>query len=495
MSVGSMSAIGGSFVPVSDNGVTLNSGYLVYKTCVLSPAAAQMKNYLTAAYMSAWLQTFNTSRNGNPSYSQSIPREMADVRDRAFSDNFYVVTSALNPAIQNPVQVALARNFAMQTQRPQMSLACPTATGYWDNLFARANPSCNPVFAYFQAENELGARVASAQNDTMTQLNWGRGTYPVTDENGLVVTPAFLVAELAAQNVTSGYRQLEMANDIGQMTSALFASMGNRLLSGNVGGLASISSPTGSQPSYLAQLTQEASQGLAKTLTNVALTSLLPSLAVEKAYNDAQLSIAQSLDNGLTQLRNAENKCWQIIVSRICSASSTPATAASGTTCTSTTGATLHIATSTAYSQPLIDSRIKPLALLVAKNVETSNLAIDAIKALIANVQNTSASGVQRAALQQYDTLVAQGSLHKQPDLDKANEDVASIQEALTSQSIGLVPLTLHAWAGDDTTNNVPGAVAWDGTSQNGWCNASLSTPGGPTTIDRWIAKWSAVTS
>ncbi|HEY4488462.1 MAG TPA: hypothetical protein VJB97_03010, partial [Candidatus Paceibacterota bacterium] len=35
MSVGTMSAMGGAYVPVNDASVTLNTGYLVYKECIL----------------------------------------------------------------------------------------------------------------------------------------------------------------------------------------------------------------------------------------------------------------------------------------------------------------------------------------------------------------------------------------------------------------------------------------------------------------------------
>ncbi|MEK7155884.1 MAG: hypothetical protein AAB734_03320, partial [Patescibacteria group bacterium] len=42
--IGTLTAIGGVYVPVTDAAVTLNTGYLVYKECVLDGVVAMIKN-------------------------------------------------------------------------------------------------------------------------------------------------------------------------------------------------------------------------------------------------------------------------------------------------------------------------------------------------------------------------------------------------------------------------------------------------------------------
>ncbi len=507
MSVGSTRAVGGTFVPVSDSAVTLNTGYLVYKECVLRPVVSSQVHAASGAYVNAKMQTFLKGNNGNPYFVQNYGQEQFQAGDRAFNNTFYTVTGAINPALQNQVQRVIARNYAQVTQQPQLSLACPYSgnlnavtlgrtTDVWGGIEAKMNPACSGLWVEIMAQDQLMSNYAAAQDAWRTQVTWGNGLYPITDSTGRIVTPAILVGAVAGQALTSGFRQLESANDIGQMVGALFAGVGNRILNGGLGGLASLASAVGTQPSYLSQVTQEASRGLAQAITNVALTVLAPALAIEKNYSSAQNKMAQDLAAAFAQLKGAETTCMNLIVSSACAASSTPSTGSGGATCQTSDGTTLHIATSTPFVQAVVSAQIKPLADAVKQNTDTSNRAITAIETLIASVQNTNSSEIQRTALQQLDTLVAQSALHTQPDLDRANQQASDLHAALFDQSTGLIPQTLHQWTGDDTTNGIFGAVAWDGSSAVGWCNvpsgSGTPSPQQTTTLQKWIQRWSA---
>ncbi len=484
MSVGSLGAVGGSFVPVSDSAVTLNTGYLVYKACVLDPVVSAQVHAATAAYTNAELQAFTTGNNGNAYFVQNFPQESSNAYDQGWRSGFNSVTSALTPAFQQQLPVALARSYATQTQSPYTSLTCPyTGTDFWGSMGADIlYPSCSPYSDYILAQNQLNSNAAAAQYAWQTQLNWGNGIYPITDANGNVVTPGILVGQIAGQAALSGQQQLQNASNVGQMVGALFAGIGNRILSGTLGGLANYTS------TYAPQVSQEASQQLGQQVTNVALAILGPALTIEQQYNQTENAIANSLLQAVNQLRGSESTCWNLIINKVCTATST--SPLEGSTCTATDGSTLNVATSTAFSQQIITSQLQPISVAVAQNVQNSNQALIVLNSLIGQVQNTSSPDIQRSAISQLDQLVSQGLLHTQPDLDQANSQASQINDSLNNPSTGLIPQTIHLWAGDNTTSGVNGAIAWDGNSSSAWCNASASTPGGPATLSAWTQKW-----
>ena len=80
MSVGTLSAIGGTYVPVNDASVTLNTGYLVYKECVLHGILNAQKKLALAELIAANTRATQTGRNGNPLYMQDQRKEPRDAR-------------------------------------------------------------------------------------------------------------------------------------------------------------------------------------------------------------------------------------------------------------------------------------------------------------------------------------------------------------------------------------------------------------------------------
>ena len=511
MSVGSLNAIGGSSVPVADSAVTLNTGYLVYKECVLKPLINKEAQAADSFYNEEELRAFTKGNGGNPQFVTDFNQELYLAGNDAFNRSFNTVTGTLNTAYQSQVQGALARNYAMSTRAPQNSLACPyqgdlralysNQTFSWSGLYALANPSCDPVYSYIAAQNQLNANIAAAQNAWLTQANWGRGVLPIRDQNtGLVVTPGFLVGDIASLAATAGQRRLENANDIGQLVGPFMSGMANRILSAGCGGVAAVGDSACGQPPYLSQIRQEVGKDLQATLTNVARVPLDSALSSQQAYKQALGAITDMYIQAIAQLREEEKTCWSKIAATTCTASSTPSTIASGTTCTSASGTTLHITTSTDFSQAIIDSNITSYAQAVIANMKNSDAAIAKIQQLIVDVQNTTSRDVQANALSELDTLVANASsggiLGSPDDLKGVQDAVVQERARLSDSTTGLLPQTFKVWRGDGTDqygSAVSGAVPWDGSSQNGWCNASNDPKyGGPATIKKWITKWSS---
>lgn len=495
MSVGALSAVGGAYVPVNDAAVTLNTGYLVYKECVLRAVVNREAENALAANQKSGVTAFMTGRDGKPLFPVNLTEETKLERDRVVLQMLQDETlNTLDPTIRERVKRAIARGYMAGRNTANAAFGCPykvdlnavyTNSGtynIWDGLMAVGDEGCNPLFAYQSANRYV---LSSANNEVasmVTQLGWSDGCYPVSgiDANGNRVTrtPGSIVCSNIQQLLQTGFKRLENANDIDQMVGALFSGITSHIIGDNQG-LAGVIQRTGSQPSYLDKVVLESQQGLRNSAINAALQILAGAKQVEAGYRQVMLNIAKVLGDTAATLRSRENACWALIIEKVCVA--TPNTqnecTAKTATCTTdpttqietcTTAPTLKVATSTAYSQGVINAHITPLASSTILNIENAEKAIGLVDQLIAGVTNTGSVNAQRVALQQLDTLVSQKALHTQYDLQAAKE---------TEQDV----ITRMGTLRDDTT------TAWgDSTDPNiGWCNVNSQT-----VINMWIDRW-----
>jgi len=491
MSVGSLSAIGSTFVPVSDAAVTLNTGYLVYKECILRPLINRQKENAIANLVKQTTTQFNTGRtvteNGvmtnAPMFSTDLTKEMAIIRDNSVNEDLNGTSlNALNPAFSREVKTAIYRRYQANTQNPGGALACSYARSpadlyavqhgqeFYDfnDVLMLADSNCIPLQAAANAENYVLANAAYKEDIALTRLNWGNGVYDVVDENGNVVTPGFLVAGEIEQKLGSGFRQQESANDIDQMVGQLFAGIGNQILS-SASGLIGLLTGSGNSPSYLNQVIADSSAGLKDSAINAALQILLAARQVESAYLEAAKATADALSRAIAQLRGAENQCWELIIPQVKEKAAVGnCTQNSDGTQTCSGSFSLKIATSTTYSQRVVDSQIAPLASTTAARINAASDAVDSVDELIVNVTNSESPDAQAVALQKLDALVAQKALHNQYDLKDAERQLEDVNNSISA----LVTDTIKAW-GDSTDPNI------------GWCNVNNTA-----VIQNWTNKW-----
>lgn len=509
MSVGALGAIGGAYVPVADAAVELNTGTLVYKECVLREVVDREREAATSAFFKKGYTGIQTGRDGNPQYVVNEGKELLDVRDQTFLPLLRDETLlALKSDLQGPITRALARNYQVTTRAPQTILKCPyqDASSVWDTVRGLGT-SCNPIVAYYNARILADSRDAAAQQYQRDQWYWNNGYYSITDNNPdplarRVLTPGINVQQSFQTLLDSPVRQLESANDVGQMISALYAGITTQIISDNQG-LAGLSRSTGGQPSYLDQVAKESAQGVRNAAVNAALQILNAAQQVESAYNQTVNKIASILTNAINQLRGAERQCWNLIIPKVCAtplasdntcfaptsnctdddngsatcvvgavSKTVPITSCTvtqnPTTVTCPVGFKLKVATSTAFSQAVIEPQITPLATTTLANIDKSQKALRSIANLITSVTNTASLDAQRLSLQQLDSLVHDRALHTQPDLVVVTQQKESVEAAMTT----LVENTVKSWA-DSADPSV------------GWCNVN-----NPSVIEMWIQKW-----
>jgi hypothetical protein len=485
MSVGSLSATGGVFVPVNDAAVTLNTGYLVYKECTLRGIVNRMRENETASLQKAILQAYQRGRSGQPLFSQSLPLEQRTVYDNTVVQSVqggYLNT--IDPAYRNSVQRAVVQGYMAARNQPNQAFSCPSSSNFWDRVGNLAfNPACNSYGAYYLANSAVMNAAASTWNDKLTQLQWGNGTYPRTiidpaTGEEIVVTPGAIVGANTLQALQTGFAQLQNANDIDQIVGALFAGITTQVIA-DQGGLAGLTQKNGSQPSYLDRVVSESSAGLRNSIGNAALQILGAAKQIEQGFLSTMNAIAQKLLDTIGNIRAKENACWNLIIQSVCATAldgNNRCTAKTGECTTDPTtgqqncptGQTLKVATTTTASQAVISNRIAPLATSTQSNISSSEHSLSLIEQLIAGVTNTSSLDAQRVALQQLDNLVANHQLHNQYDLQNAQKT----KDDIGAQMDTLITDTAQQW-GDSTDVNV------------GWCNVN-----NPSLLDYWKNKW-----
>jgi len=472
--IGTLTAIGGVYVPVNDAAVTLNTGYLVYKECVLDGVVSAIKNDIAAGLQSGAIRAVETSRGGNRQYYTN--RE--DLRPDIDAIIVEAVSSAkagtLCSAFKDRVPTAIARNYYKTTRAPGDENICPFITteaereamvagsqavnwSSWSNMY---DPRGYELGVYYLEKNRAEAQVAIYDYDIREQIGWGNGFFPVLDnaQNPLsrrVLTPGFNIAQSLQRMLGVGTDILIQADEIDKINGSLQAGLQSSLIADTIRGLTGFSRSQNGQPSYLDRMSAEASSAVRANAVNAALAILSAARQVETTYKNAKEAIAAALTDAITKLRQAENTCWGLVVPAVRDKAANQ-------------GVSLRIATTTEFSQKVIDEQIQPLATVTIRDLRASEQALNLINQLIASVTNTSSAAAQRAALERLDSMVANNQMHSASEANTAQKQKDEVTTAIGT----LVTETLKEWGDSEEP-------------ETGWCNVNNEA-----VIDMWIDRW-----
>lgn len=459
--VGTLVAIGGVYVPVNDAAVTRNTGYLVYKECVLDAVARKISESATAELVSQGSRAITTGYNGGPQFPADFTEEV-DRRGNIITLNALddANVGVICPAFKNSVRVASARTRVARQNQPNQAFTCTlpgTGSSYYERMAALTQQRNNPFGAQMILDAQIQATIDYDNYNLRQRLLANNGFYDQVDNfddplGARITTPGYLIAQSISQMVGSGFRQLENANEIDQVVSNFFGGLTTQLVS-DTRGFTGLSQPVNGQPSYLDRMTAQTSANVRQQAANAALSVIGAARQIETAYRQAKEGIATALSDAIVKLRAAENQCWNLIVPAV--------QARAGSTA-------LNIATSTQFSQQIIDSQIAPLATTTVRDIRASDAALATLNELIASVSNSSSATNQQQALLRLDTMVANRQLHTSTDATNAAATRDSVVAAINT----LVDNTLQAW-GDSTDPNT------------GWCNVNNDA-----VIDRWFNEW-----
>ncbi len=468
--VGTTRAIGGVYVPVNDAAVTLNTGYLVYKECVLDGMARNIAQNATAEQMQQQWRSVNAQMNQPGGVMQNFDQFTEPYKQQILANRARAIQNGpMCGAFKNGVATALVRGrYTNRGSGVAQACAIPEATR--TGMINRTTPvdwstfvgysTDNAVDRYETAWEETNTVEVHLEEDMRDQIMMGRGIIPIYEANSdplsmRVVTPGFLIADSLAQSAGSGFRQLESANEIDQIVSNLFAGLTTRLITSG-SGVPGLFTTTGTQPAYIDRMVSETQAMVRAGAVNAAMAVLAGARQTEAAYFAAKQGIASALIGAVTQLRGIENQCWNLIIPAVRTYSE-----ANG-------NPTLVIATSTQFSQGIVDAQIRDVASTTEVEVRASQQALARIDQLIAQVSNSASSAAQQQALLELDRMIANNELHSVQDAQNA----ASQRDSVTSALATLVNDTRVAWA-DSTDPNL------------GWCNVNNTA-----VVQRWFNEW-----
>ncbi len=465
--VGTRTAIGGVYVPVNDAAVTLNTGFLVYKECILDGVARKIGENAAAEMTRQGLRSSSVGRNGRPQFPEDVTLNQERIRwgNKILLDSMSeAYVGVLCPAIKNPVRTTIVRSYLARQNQPTRSFACSLPgqnASFYETLAAFREPKNNPYGAWIILQDDINARIAYNEYSQRQRLLSNNGFFDTTSDpddplGARIITPGYLIAQSIAQMTGSGFRQLENANEIDQVVGNLFGGLTTQLVS-DTRGLIGLTQPVNGQPSYLDRMISQTSSSVRQQAANAALSIIGAARQIESNYRQAKEGIASALTDAITKLRSAEQQCWNLIIPAVQSHAQQNG------------NPTLNIATSTqGFAQTIIDAQIAPLATTTIRDIRASDEALRVLNQLIADVSNSASQANQQQALLRLDTMVANRQLHTATDANNAVQQKDSVVNAVTK----LVDDTIKSW-GDDTDPTI------------GWCNVNNTA-----VVERWFNAW-----
>jgi hypothetical protein len=333
---------------VKNTATAKSTGALENKYCVLEGLAVQIREALVTSITQSIIQWINNGFEGGPSFVTNLKGFLGGVADQVSLD--FIKGTDLG-FLCSPFQLQVRLSLAVAQQPFSQSVQCSLGDvtkniqGFLGGDFSQGGfPALfkmgidiqdNPYGAYLLAKNELSVRIASAQNEEITKLNWGQGFFSkgeCTDTQGVVGgiaeatdqpakaptnqqtcealggtwkinTPGTQINSTLAKWMGLGADQLALANQIDEIISALEAQLAQKVLTSLQGlsGLSSKNSSTSANgQSYLDQLTNSTSASAVDASRQVLITNLTAAVSLEDDYQSV-------LTNALTVLNDEKS--------------------------------------------------------------------------------------------------------------------------------------------------------------------------------------------
>ena len=306
------------------------------KDTTLDPIAYAIAKMLLKNMTQSILNWINSGFQGNPAFVTDLKQMLLDQAD-AIAGDFIYNDPALNllcSPFQLDVKIALATTYQERTYGNFSEAQC-TLSDVSENMQSflagdsfdpaswfevTQNPANTPTGAYLAAEQELYARIADAQGNTIKNLDWGQGFLPFkvcsdtdvangTQKNCTITTPGKVIADQVNQSLNAGQEALITADEINEIIGALFAQLAQQAITG-VNGLLGLGGNSGfndnrfgpnNDQSYLEALKDENMPGGVEN-------PLIEAVAREEKHIELQNQVISEINNIEAYLNNAKNQ-------------------------------------------------------------------------------------------------------------------------------------------------------------------------------------------
>ncbi len=423
--------------------------------CVIKPIIILIAKTLLAQLTRSIVNWINNGFQGNPAFVTDLQGFLTNVADQVIGEFIYgSELSFLCSPFQLQVRVALALNFQPYQNKARCTLSSVVgnvnsaftnfAAGGWPAWFAMTtNPQNNPYGSYLMAQSELSVRIASAQYTNTKLLEFGRGFFsfkqcssqsPITTysdgtsgtggtfttyypgqdpyktdpkANCTIVTPGAAIQDQLSKVLGTDIDQLELANDINSIISALVGQLIKQglLALGGVKGLSTQNGQFGGGTAldvYVAnaqsaEISGRQSAGL--SLVDVSIAKAQQYISVKQATLN-QVLIADSDFGSLID-------CYRNKIASSSLSSTDLATAQRSILAASTTQASL------------VTTKKVALSAQIAKTQGAINQAYQ----LESQIQNATSPDELDAASAQFTALTSSGALPSDADIATAQQE------------------------------------------------------------------------
>jgi hypothetical protein len=496
--IGTFVATAPTYVPVYDDAVTINTGYLVFKSCVLDAIAAQDKIASTAKIAADTIKYIAQGDNGNPLFVRNIRLDSNMVTGRNTTE-FYKsaqVNSDGSPVTQQAITASYQQylsqtnghstlssdTFGDAAEQQAFLQGNLSGGGGGEAMWKMAlNPANSPGFKTMYLNMERDASNAQVAADRVQQLAWGNGyvapetveQVPTSDPNNpaniyMISTPGYVIAGVLGQAIGSGFDLQKNAQTIDQLVTGTYSGLQERVIS-DPNGVIGVSQPgsggsgSSSSQSFLDQMFQSilsliqnntsgsgGSGGTTSTTASTSgLTKLIAALAIEQQYLTYDQQIETYLDTQTAKLGASQDACWVSLAGAVATiAGNTPYT----------------VATSTTNAVAANTNLIIPVKAYVQQDIDHSTSTIAVLQGMIVGTASSTSPTTNQFILDQLAVLAANNTLHTAAQVAIAKQNVTDIQTNIGAK----VDATIAIWK--------------QGT---GWCNVNSTT-----VVQSWLNAW-----
>ncbi len=233
---------------------------LALKELSLDPIAHALAKMILKSMTQSILNWINSGFQGSPAFVTDLKQFLLDQADALVGDFIYndPALNFLCSPFQLDVKIALATTYQEETHEGFGSEAQCTLSGVADNIEGflagdsynpqnwfevTQNPINTPTGAYLAAEQEMYARIADAEGNTVRELDWGDGflSFKVCSDTDVasgaqtdcdITTPGQVIADQVNKSLGAGQDALIEADEINEIIGAFFAQLAQQAITG-----------------------------------------------------------------------------------------------------------------------------------------------------------------------------------------------------------------------------------------------------------------------
>lgn len=490
----------GTYVPVSEEAVALNTFILVNKVCVLDAVARNNRNALIAGLERAQIKAINEGGpDGRPRFARDVSGDLYGLAKGVAAE---ILTNGefgnMCPSFSTSTQKTIARDWERNINRPYSALACSFPGGRnsqqrfvqgsfsemgYAGLTALIDPANSADSAYILGSIYIDDSIKAAQEDYLRDLSYGNGflssqaceKVPVGngkyEESCGTVTPGRLIADTASYLSLSGNRLVESADEINKMVGTMFANLASQILSSATGFAGTTQSQNGA-PSYLDGAVNSAYQAAQTETLTTGVEALQRALTIETTYVSLRTNSKKSLETAKAQIENLEKSCVTTLAAQAkidirkqvqdqeCGAqeeSLSPTCNVTinitekevdGTLVLDARGPTKRVVT--ALKAPdkataIVTGTIQPMLDIVTTSLNNAQKGLALLKQLEASVRGASSPQMVAYVIAQLNQLITAKVLHTEGDVASARDQQSKITDTMQS----IYDRTKEQWEAD----------------------------------------------